>query len=81
MHKAMDILKSCRESSPNDGSHDLHARCLCAADEIDRLRASLAAVHWRLKFRERIDSHTISSVIAECEHAVPVLIGIESPNV
>ena len=38
----MDILASCRISSPNDGSHDLHARCLSAADEIERLRAQLA---------------------------------------
>ena len=52
-----------------------------AADEIERLRASVAAIHWRLKFGLRIDSHTISVLIAECEHAVPALIGIEPPNV
>ena len=38
IHKATDILKSCRESSPNEDSDDLHARCLSAADEIERLR-------------------------------------------
>ena len=37
----MDILDSCRASSPNDGSHDLHARCLSAADEIESLRLAL----------------------------------------
>ena len=37
----MDILASCRISSPNDGSHDLHARCLSAADEIERLHHRL----------------------------------------
>ena len=50
------------------------------AAEIARLRASLAAIHRRLKFGGRIDSHTISAVIAECEHAVPALIGIEPPH-
>lgn len=81
MHNAMDVLKSCRKSSPNDGSHDLHARCLSAADEIERLRARLAAIHCRLTSGKRIDSHTISAVVAECEGAVPALIGIEPPNV
>lgn len=38
--------------------------------EIARLRASLAAIHSRLTSGKQIDSHTISSVIAECEHAV-----------
>jgi len=43
--------------------------------EIERLRASVAAIHCRLKFGlRRIDSYTIRVLIAECEHAVPALI-------
>ena len=48
--------------------------------EVARLRASLASVHCRLKFGDRIDSHTVSSVIAECEHAFPMLIYLRKVN-
>jgi hypothetical protein len=43
------------------------------------IRASIAAIHQRLKFPHRpIDAHAISVVIAECETACPELCGITS---
>ena len=44
--------------------------------QVEALRASLAAIHCRLKFGHKIDSHTISTLIVECETAVPELVGI-----
>ena len=56
----MDILASCRMSSPDDGSHDLHARCLSAAGKIeelvaerDRLRAALKTANEQTEMFER----------------------------
>ena len=40
----MDILKRLRDSSPNEGSHDLQCRCIDAANEIERLRAALSEI-------------------------------------
>lgn len=42
--------------------------------------ASLAAIHCRLKFGGPIDSHTIGTLIAECEHAIPALAQITAPT-
>ncbi len=34
----MDILNRLRDSSPNEGSHELQCRCMDAAYEIERLQ-------------------------------------------
>lgn len=44
-----DILARLRDSSPNEGSHDLHCRCLDAADEVERLRAAMLRCVIRLE--------------------------------
>ena len=43
--KAMDILKSCRQSMLSEESCDLQARCFSAADEIERLRSAIATAY------------------------------------
>ena len=53
----MDILESCRASSPNDGSHDLHARCLSAADEIAALRRWKSTHAPRLEALQGLKEH------------------------
>jgi hypothetical protein len=48
-----DLIKNLRDSSPNEGSHDLYCRCVDATAEIERLTAELAAAkHWESMWAE-----------------------------
>ena len=44
-----DILERLANSSPNEGSHDLHCRCLDAAAEISRMQAEIKQLKTAMK--------------------------------
>lgn len=43
--------------------------------EIDRLRASIAAIHWAVTTKD-LTRESVVGVIKECEHAIPDLKGL-----
>lgn len=56
------------------GEYPMAAQLL--ADEVTRLRASIGAIHFRLKFGGWSDDITAHIIIQECEQAIPELSAI-----